>query len=430
MLSGSNPWRHLGVRRVGALRAGLVMALLTSSVRLAQAQAPAPPQPPASNSSPAPAAGPPRAPVPLDPALIAPPKKPEPQTHLEIILENGTSMRFGVLWQGQYEALGNSANDDYSKNFFLRRFALQLAGTVLHRFEYFIDTDFADLLKASGAESTKNGPNIFTKDALVTFRALDDALKIEGGLLLPPGARNSLVGGAILFNLDFFRNTFRHNLAFETQENPLGRDLGVQLRGVVAGGLLEYRLGTFQGRRSVPVAGPPSRAGARNSFRAAGRLQLNLLDPETGYLYAATYLGKKRILSFGVSADYQHESDDSYLAYAVDGALDIPLGPGGVTAEVDAVHRDGGDLVELPKQTALSAEAGYRIDPIALSPIARFEKRWMDDAPGDETDLGFGLAYWAFGHTSNLKLLYQRIIPESPAAAYNQLNVQAQLFFF
>ena len=84
----------------------------------------------------------------------------------------------------------------------------------------------------------------------------------------------------------------------------------------------------------------------------------------------------------------------------------------------------------MPNQTSLAAEAGYRIDAIALSPILRYERRWMDAAPGGETDLGAGLAYWAFGHNGNLKLLYQRIKPESPLAAYNQFNVQWQLFFF
>jgi hypothetical protein len=366
-----------------------------------------------------------QAPTP-DPAT-QPPVAP---TQLKIELPNGTSIRFGVLWQAQFEAAGNTQNDDYSKNFFLHRFAILLGGTVLHDFEYFIDTDFSDLFKAVGTDSVKNGPSIATKDALVTFRGLGDVLKIDAGVFLPPGARNSLLGGGGLHGLDFFRNTFRHNLVFDNQENPFGRDLGVQLRGLVGNGLLEYRLGTFQGRRSVPLAGPPSRAGARNSFRFAGRLQLNLLDAENTYLYAGTYLGKKRILSLGVSADYQHETDGSYVAYAADGALDVPLGPGGLTAEIDVIHRDGGDLVPLPKQTAFEAEAGYRIDGLKLSPIVRFERRWMDTAPGDETDVGAGLAYWAYGHTSNLKAFYQRIIPDDSALAYNQFNLQWQLAFY
>lgn len=216
---------------------------------------------------------------------------------------------------------------------------------------------------------------------------------------------------------------------FGSTSNTFGRDLGVQLRGLLLE-RLEYRLGAFQGRRSAPVAGPPPRAGARNSFRFAGRLQLSLLDPETTFFYAGTYLGKKRLLALGVSLDCQHEDSASYLAYAADAALDLPLGPGGVTAEVDVVHRDGGAIVGLPPQTALEAEAGYRIEPLKLSPIVHYERRWMSDGGSGETDIGAGLAFWAYGHTSNLKAFYDRIRLDESALAYHEFNLQWQLAFY
>ena len=365
--------------------------------------------------------------VPVPPARTAPPVAP---TQLKIELPNGSSMRFGWLWQARFEALGNPQNDDSSKNFFLRRFAILIGGTVLHDFEYFFDTDFGDLFKAAGPESTKSGPDIVTKDALVTYRIAGDALKIDAGLMLPPGARNTLVGGGGLLGLDFFRNAFRHAAVFGTSSNSFGRDLGVQLRGLLAGGLLEYRIGSFQGKRSAPLDGPEPRAAARNSFRFAARLQLNLLDPESTLFYAATYLGKKAILAIGASADYQHEDTDSYLAQAADAALDLPLGAGGLTAEVDLVRRDGGTLVALPAQTAFEAEVGYRFDPLKLSPIVHYERRWTDAGPGGETDFGAGLAFWAYGHTSNLKAFYERITLNDSALAYSQLNLQWQLAFY
>lgn len=365
--------------------------------------------------------------VPSAPATAEPPPAP---TQLKIELPNGSHIRFGLLWQAQLEAMGNPANDDLSKNFFLRRFALLIGGTVLHDIDYFFDTDFGDLFKASGPDSLKNGPELVTKDAFVTYRALGDLLKIDAGLMLPPGARNSLLGGGGLLGIDFFRNTFRHNTVFGSTENPFGRDLGVQLRGLLAGGLLEYRLGAFQGRRSPPIEGLSPRAPARNSFRFAGRLQLDLLDSESTFFYAGTYLGKKKILALGASADYQHEDSAPYVAYAADAALDLPLGPGGVTAELDVVRRDGGNLVALPEQTAFGAEAGYRIDALKLSPILRYERRWMDAAPGDETDLGAGLAFWAYGHTSNLKGLYQYTTMGGSGLTYHQVNLQWQLAFY
>jgi hypothetical protein len=411
---------------------------------------PVAPQPDAAtppvSAEPAPAAAPavaPRAepivPIPPGPAAppaatpaetlpqLEPPKPPAaaaaPQLKLEIA--NGTSIRFGLLWQGQYEARGNSGNDRLTHNLFLRRFAILLGGTVVNDFEYFFDTDFADLFKApTGDQGLKNGPGIATKDAFVTYRALDDRFKIDGGLLLPPGAHNSLQGGGSIFAVDFFANTFRHSGAFGSTGNPYGRDVGFQARGLV--GPLEYRAGVFQGRRNLASATKPA---SRNAFRVAGRLQLNLLDPETGYFYSGTYLGTKQIFSIGASADYQPHEDGGYRTFAGDVFVDVPAGPGGATVQVNVVHRNGGARVPLPKQTAFMGEAGYRFQDLKLSPIIRYEQRWGDGEAGDEKDLGAGVSWWPYGHTSNLKAFYTRLIPET-ADAFDQLNLQWQVAFY
>jgi len=367
---------------------------------------------------------PPVAPVPNEEPKPTPPPAP---TQLKLELANGTSIRLGVLWQLGYEARGNSTNDDYTQNLFLRRFALLIGGTVLHDLEYFIDTDFADLLKApTGDQSLKNGPGIQTKDAYVTLRAIGDQLKIDGGLMLPAGTHNFLQGGGSIYGWDFFLNTFRYGNAFGSTNNPYGRDVGLQLRGLLFNSLLEYRAGIFQGKRNAPGTG----AASRNSFRYAGRVQLNLLDPETNYFYSGTYLGTKKVLSFGASADFQHADEGSYRALGVDGLLDLPVGPGAVTAQVDFLFRNGGSRVQIPSQKAFMAEAGYRFDAIRLSPIARFERRWGSTGAAPETDVGGGLAFWAAGHTTNLKAFYTRLIPDSPTKAYNQFNAQWQVYFY
>jgi hypothetical protein len=383
------------------------------------AQAAPPPEP-------APAAAPPPAVPPPPPA----PETPPPPTQLKLEIPNGNSIRFGILWQAQYEARGNSANDEYSQNLFLRRFALLIGGTVLKDFEYFFDSDFADLFKASGDQSIKNGPAFQTKDAFATYRAIDDQLKIDAGLLLPAGSHNLLQGGGTIYGWDFFLNTFRHSTVFGSTANPYGRDVGVQLRGLVADGLLEYRAGIFQGRRIPPDSDTPPSPGARNFFRVAGRVQLNFLDPETGFFYGGTYLGTKKIFSVGASGDFQYDDEGSYRALAGDVFADVPVGDGGVTAQVNVVHRDGGNVVDLPKQTFVGAEAGYRFNAVKLSPIVRFEKRWGDAPAGDETDFGGGLAWWAYGHNSNLKAFYTRLVPEEPAEAFNQFNLQWQVHFY
>ncbi|HYP88953.1 MAG TPA: hypothetical protein VEQ59_12380, partial [Polyangiaceae bacterium] len=126
------------------------------------------------------------APVPTDAPAPAPAKAGSPP-QLKLDAGNGTTIRFGVMWQGQLEAKGNSANDDLSRNLYIRRFCLIIGGTILKDFEYFFDSDFADLFKApTGEAGLKNGPSIQTKDAFATYRVLDDKLKIDGGLMLPP----------------------------------------------------------------------------------------------------------------------------------------------------------------------------------------------------------------------------------------------------
>jgi hypothetical protein len=389
----------------------LSAAIVLLAVSPAPAQAPAPSAPPA----PAIITSAPAAPAPPTPG----------KTRLGLDLENGTSIRFGVLTQLQYEAYGGFTDDlahDVSQNLYLRRTMLLIAGTVLHDFEYFVDTDFADLFKAAGEESLKNGPGIGVKDFFSTYKLLGEALMIDGGLMLPPLSRNSLQGAPFLNGLDFFASTYVHAGVFGSSSNSFARDVGLQVRGIVPGGRLEYRVGVFQGRRRPA---DDAAVAASNSFRLAGRLQLNLLDPEKVYFLRGTWLGEKRLLSFAGSYDFQYSGEGSYLAYSVDALLDA----GGVTAQLEYLYRDGGARVDLPVQRSWIAEAGYRIPGLSTSPIARFERRAGPDAYPDETLVGGGISVWAFGHNGNLKVFYIRGLRDD-GAAYDQFKAQWQLFYF
>jgi hypothetical protein len=161
-------------------------------------------------------------------------------------------------------------------------------------------------------------------------------------------------------------------------------------------------------------------------FRTTGRVQINLLDAETGFFYAGSYLGAKKILSVGGSFDIQ----DDYKYFAGDVFADLPLGPGVLTAQVNVAHWDGGDFFPaLAKQTGVMGEAGYLIADLHLSPIVRAERQWITDA-NDLTRLGGGLAFWPFGQNMNLKAFYTNFKTENAARAVNQFNLQWQLYFF
>jgi hypothetical protein len=263
------------------------------------------------------------------------------------------------------------------------------------------------------------------QDAFATFRFWKDMVKVDAGYTLPSLAHNALQGAATLYSWDYLGYSFQHSASFPATSNPIGRDLGVQLRGLLFGGLVEYRAGLFQGVRKAQTA---SKVSADNFFRFASRIQVNLLDPETGFFYQGTYLGKKKILSFGASVDVQ----DAYRYFAGDVFVDMPVGPAGVaTGQVNIAHWNGGTLIPgLAKQTAVMGEAGFYFSALKVSPIVKLELLNGSGSVADEYRLSGGIAYWPYSHNCNLKAFFTRIHRDGTAHALNQFNLQWQVFAY
>ncbi|HVT06069.1 MAG TPA: hypothetical protein VHO67_01355, partial [Polyangia bacterium] len=78
--------------------------------------------------------------------------------------------------------------------------------------------------------------------------------------------------------------------------------------------------------------------------------------------------------------------------------------------------------------TALMAEAGYIFPGVRVSPILRFEKDWNSST--NPAVYAVGVAWWPYGHTSNLKLFYAQNRISNEAHAANQVNLQWQVYFF
>jgi hypothetical protein len=399
---------------------------------------------PAAEPAAAPAAepaAPPAAPATAEPmaapaVVAAPAPAPAPAAAtpaFKIEGAEGSALKVGLLLQPQFQAV-NSANpalDKYTMNLFIRRIRLLVGGTLFDgAFEYFVDTDYPNLfLPAAGTDAAgaatynKATPGMNVQDAFGTWKILKDMVKLDAGYMLPPLAHNAVQGATTLYSWDYFAYSFQHSGVFGTTASPVGRDLGVQLRGLVIDGHLEYRLGLFQGLRDVATA---TEVAGRNMFRFAGRIQVNLLDPETGFFYQGTYLGMKQVLSVGGAVDIQ----DSYKYFAGDVFADVPVGPiGGVTAQVNVAHWDGGTFIAaLPKQTAIMGEAGFRFMPINLSPIVRFEH--LSGNVATQNRIVGGLAFWPYGHNSNVKLFYTHFKEDGAARGTNQVNLQWQLYAY
>jgi len=404
------------------------------------------------------AAAKPPAAKPAEPAKVedtssANPYQPFAPTPGSLRLETtGASMQFGVLLQPQFEVAGAPDAELTSKNFFMRRARFIIGGTVLKYFEYFFDADYPNLFKLDPGDTTagtgKNAPGFNVQDAFVTVAPWGDVIKADVGFMLPPGSYNSLQSAAKLYGVDYFANTYRRNVSTNadpfksTQQSPVGRDAGFQLRSLLAGGHLELRAGMFQGLRAgpVPAAAPkPARVGGFNIPRIAGRIQVNFLDSQPSFFYSGTTLGQKKLIALGAFGDWQPDTATSgkerhaYKYYGVDAIVDLPLGPGILTAQGGYSFWDGCTLTATVPANVFMGELGYLIGPIKVSPFVRAERLIAvnpSNAQPSEDRYGGGLAFWPFGHTSNLKAFFSYNKRDPAPHAFTQTNLQWQLYIY
>ncbi len=343
-----------------------------------------------------------------------------------IKVNDDVNLKFGVLGQFQADSLEDPGKDARIDNLFIRRVRLLFGGQVAKNVTFFIETDSANLGKTvSGAKNI--GSTTILQDAYGEFK-LHQALMVDAGLMYVPFSHNSLQSGATLLPIDYGAYTF-------TQSGPtqssVGRDTGFQARGFLGDNRLEYRIGVFQGARD------PS---SHRDFRYAGRAQYNFLDADTGFFYAGTYLGKKKMLTVGGAFDRQ----EHYHGYDADLFAEHPAGPGTATLQFDYNRFDGGTTVAVAKQNDVLLEVGYLITALKLTPVAQIARRnIVDTSNGDETRSTIGVNYWWSGHNANVKAAFTRIDPAAfetrtrtggvvitSPPTQNEFTLQLQLFFF
>jgi hypothetical protein len=331
----------------------------------------------------------------------------------QITVNDDVNIKFGVLGQVQADALENSADDDYARNFFLRRIRLLVGGQVAKNVTFFIETDAPNLGK-TGSTGKAISPSVIVQDAYGEF-AFSRTVMLDAGLMFVPFSRDSLQSAATLLQIDYGSYTFSQSTPIQSIN---GRDAGFQGRGYLADNHLEYRIGVFQGLRDTA---------STNGFRYTGRVQYNVLETEDGFFYTGTYLGRKKILAVGGAFDAQQD----YHAFDVDVFVDHPAGPGALTGQF-SYNRFDGDvfLTTLPKQNDIQLEVGYFLKSAKITPVLQYVQRGVvDTTTGDESRVSIGLNYWWVGHNANVKGAYTRINP-SGLKDQNQFTIQVQFFYY
>ena len=330
-----------------------------------------------------------------------------------ITVNEDVNFKVGVLGQFQADWLEGAGTEE-APNLFIRRVRLLVGGQIARNVSFFVETDAPNLGKklADGKSIT---PQLVVQDAYGEFR-LRDWLLVDAGLMLVPFSRNSVQSAATLLAIDYGPYSFAQSVPTQC---TAGRDTGIQARGHFLGSRIEYRVGAFQGAH---------RPDLEPSARFIGRVQYQFLETEgTGFFYAGSHLGTKRVAALGAGFDVQGD----YRAQVVEFFLDHPLGPGSLTAQLAYNHFDGGStLPSLPDQEVVLVETGYFLPRLKLTPVLQFTRR--DGATGtlaDETRWSAGLNYWWQRHNANVKAAYGRI-DGAGGARRGEFTVQLQLFYY
>ncbi|MBE9569060.1 MAG: hypothetical protein IMF11_00400 [Proteobacteria bacterium] len=283
-------------------------------------------------------------------------------------------------------------------DFYLRRARLLFGGQVIPDVNFFIGT-----LNGNMGKDGDMSPRTLIADAWVEY-AVADYLKVNAGLLKLPFSRHMQQSGAKLHGLDFHGSFLKRSGVAIPH-----RDMGVMVRGLLSDKKIDYRLAVLDGKEYASgdtSATPPVPVTNKDDMpRIVGRIGYNVFDPEPGYFWAGTYLGKKKVLSFGASFDIQpgvggDEGDELYYAFAFDAFADIPMEENGIVGTLNAYYFGPGGII--PEGCGLWGDFGYRMENI--EPLVAFE--WYEPNEGDtgkhQAVLG-GFNWWIRGHNVNVK---------------------------
>lgn len=336
-------------------------------------------------------------PAPAEDEVRAPEEPPEPTGYLDPKFAIGTGLRVG-----------------YNVNVDLP--------------DQIMDTNIRPYINGQVSEHIKfeaNFDSAFDSDGDATVRLLDAVIKLElhelanfwVGRFLPPTDRANLSG-------PYFQNSW--NYPVQANLFPAiyaGRHDGLAYWGQVGEGVFKWQLGMFgaDGTDSNPLA--------------AGRLVLNLLDPEGGYYNSSTYYGTKEILAFGVTAHYQ---EAGVPGAGIDGAalegdvlFEKPFGDGrGGTVTAELAYYNFEDVEQGQSFVGnLSYLLPGKQGPGTLQPQARLQYL-MPEAGDDVATVDAALNYIVDGHNCRFTLNYQYIAERDGLDAANLVTLGGQIQMF
>ncbi len=355
----------------------------------------------------------------------------------KIDLGDNRSVSIGMGLRSSISTAENAAPNgtSNSKKFSLENMRLYMSGQLYDNITFEFNTDYE-----SGTSE-----DLRVLDAVIKF-AFSETFNIWAGRFLPPSDRSNLDGPYYLNAWDFpFVQKYPAIFA--------GRDDGLAIWGQVGGGMFKYQIGVFEGKGTAPVSaqtgtipftptgGAPTTLPVLGTVSGpnqddnplfAGRLTLNLLDPEPGYYNSSTYYGGKDVLAIGLVGMYQEDqvgtagNAGSFTGWNIDLLFEKDLTGSGVATLEGAYYNydnEGKAVGEgegfmglasflLPNKVGSGSYAGQ------LQPMVRYQKFDNEGMlTGDHTRTDIGISHIMDGHNARLSLTYSMDDPATGSDA-------------
>lgn len=357
----------------------------------------------------------------------------------ELYRDGDKSLSIGYWGQAWYQHVqdydrdGDGDWDDSLNDFMIRRTYFSVKGTVTRNLDFFVHYA-GDRIGQEGLDNPSMGlgSGLAFRGGWVNYKVLGNDLMIQVGRMYIPFTRNygtTSTKTLLTTELDWGQGGLRSGIFYPSK---VGRDDSLTLWGNILKDKLQYRVMIGEGVESKTI-------NPDDEMRFAGRLSINLFDPETSWFNKGTYLGKKKILAIGGGFDFQPDliiggEKHNYEAYTGDVHLDLPLGAVAVTAEVAYItikHSVNGvtwtDLKSGEDGDIVTAKAGVLLTD-KIQPFGHIEIV-MPDANGteDTTIYGFGCNYYIKGIAN--KLTAEWSVVEDDNKSVDIITVQAAFGF-
>ncbi|MCK5069085.1 MAG: hypothetical protein KAR01_01040 [Desulfocapsa sp.] len=322
--------------------------------------------------------------------------------------------------------------------FNFRRNRLALMGAYGDNFGLYVQTEYTEdrNILPFGVSDGADG-NFQILDAVLRFR-LNDSLNLWVGKFKYNLTRENLEACEAPLTLD--RSILIRAPFVST------RDKGVALWGNLFDNKFQYRVDAMNGRND-------SASSPESNPRFSARVHLSLLDPEKGYGYKGTYMGKKKVFTIG--AAYQTEAavayggtkEVDYSAWTVDAFMEYPIEDMGtftisgayVEYDLEDAYKNGSPDADVTgfngEKNGGYVKVGYLLPNLPLQFFARTEG-WSFAKLGDVYDqevsvYGGGFNYYLRGQNLKVTLEYSALDYDQDAAVEdtNTFVAQVQVVF-